>query len=241
MHNIADLKAQIAANLKGVKLVQELIDIYGLGVVQAYMGYIQDNAETAVRDLLKTVAQSLTDKGNSTKLQAVDYMDDGSRICLSVEINSQERRAKFDFTGTSEQVWYNWNAPRSISYSAIIYCLRAMIAHEIPLNQGCMRPIEVILPPGSLLDPHKDAAVVGGNVLTSQRLVDVILRAFGVCAASQGCMNNITWGDNKATNYSYYETVAGGAGAGPNWHGRSGVHCHMTNTRITDPEILEKR
>ncbi|CAF0887500.1 unnamed protein product [Adineta ricciae] len=244
MHNIADLKAQIAANLKGVKLVQELIDIYGLKVVQAYMGYIQDNAETAVKDLLKTVVKSLAEKENETdkdhtKLQAFDFMDDGSRICLNVEINGKEQRAKFDFTGTSEQVWYNWNAPRSISYSAIIYCLRAMIAHEIPLNQGCMRPIEVVLPQGSLLDPHKDAAVVGGNVLTSQRVVDVILRAFGACAASQGCMNNITWGDNKAT--SYYETVAGGAGAGPTWHGRSGVHTHMTNTRITDPEILEKR
>ncbi|CAF0933153.1 unnamed protein product [Rotaria sordida] len=243
MHNIADLKAQIAANLKGVKLVQELIDIYSLKLVQAYMGYIQDNAETAVKDLLKTVVHSLSGKENKNqdqvKLQAVDYMDDGSKICLCVEINGKDSKAKFDFTGTSEQVWYNWNTPRSISYSAIIYCLRAMIAHEIPLNQGCMRPIEVILPSGSLLDPHKDAAVVGGNVLTSQRLVDIILRAFNVCAASQGCMNNITWGDNKAT--SYYETVAGGAGAGPNWHGRSGVHTHMTNTRITDPEILEKR
>ncbi|CAF1236260.1 unnamed protein product [Adineta steineri] len=244
-HNIADLKAQIAANLKGVKLVQELIDIYSLKVVQAYMGYIQDNAETAVKDLLKSVVESLSEKENNekdkdhAKLHAVDYMDDGTKICLCVEINGKERKAKFDFTGTSEQVWYNWNAPRSISYSAIIYCLRAMIPHEIPLNQGCMRPIEVILPPGSILDPHKDAAVVGGNVLTSQRLVDVILRAFNVCAASQGCMNNITWGDNNAM--SYYETVAGGAGAGPKWHGRSGVHTHMTNTRITDPEILEKR
>ncbi|CAM2705572.1 unnamed protein product [Rotaria socialis] len=241
MHNIADLKAQIAANLKGVKLVQELIDIYSLKLVQAYMGYIQDNAETAVKDLLQTIVHSLSKKENQEKvrLQAVDYMDDGSKICLCIDIDGQERKAKFDFTGTSEQVWYNWNAPRSITYSAIIYCLRAMIAHEIPLNQGCMRPIEVILPRGSLLDPHEDAAVVGGNVLTSQRVVDVILRAFHACAASQGCMNNITWGDNQAT--SYYETVAGGAGAGPNWRGRSGVHTHMTNTRITDPEILEKR
>ncbi|CAF1096220.1 unnamed protein product [Rotaria sp. Silwood1] len=243
MHNIADLKAQIAANLKGVKLVQELIDIYSLKVVQAYMRYIQDNAETAVKDLLKSVLHSFSEKEHkhqdNIKLHAVDYMDDGSKICLCIDIDGQQSKAKFDFTGTSEQVWYNWNAPRSITNSAIIYCLRAMIAHEIPLNNGCMRPIEVILPPGSLLNPHKDAAVVGGNVLTSQRLVDVILHAFGACAASQGCMNNITWGDNKAT--SYYETVAGGAGAGPNWHGRSGVHTHMTNTRITDPEILEKR
>ncbi|CAF5204606.1 unnamed protein product, partial [Rotaria magnacalcarata] len=183
---------------------------------------------TAVKDLLQTIVHSLSKKENKEKvrLQAVDYMDDGSKICLCIDIDGQERKAKFDFTGTSEQVWYNWNAPRSITYSAIIYCLRAMIAHEIPLNQGCMRPIEVILPRG-------------GNVLTSQRLVDVILRAFHACAASQGCMNNTTWGDNQAT--SYYETVAGGAGAGPNWHGRSGVHTHMTNTRITDPEILEKR
>ncbi|CAF0939712.1 unnamed protein product [Didymodactylos carnosus] len=212
MHNIADLKAQIAANFK-------------------------DNAETAVRDLLKTVAKKLPEAVDNC-LKAKDFMDDGSEIQLCVKIDPDKLTAKFDFTGTSEQVLYNWNTPRAITYSAIIYCLRAMIGHDIPLNQGCMKPVEVVLPKGSLLDPSEDAAVVGGNVLTSQRLVDVILHAFHCCAASQGCMNNITWGDEKA---SYYETVAGGAGAGPKWHGRSGVHTHMTNTRITDPEILEKR
>lgn len=236
--NLSDLRAQVAANHKGIELVNELIDYYGLDVVQAYMSYIQSSAEQAVRDLLKEVgAHVLKEKGTSS-LHAVDFMDDGSPIELNVYINVEEGTAIFDFEGTGPEVWGNCNAPRAITVSAIIYCLRSMVGHDIPLNQGCLTPVQIKIPAGCLLDPSEDAAVVGGNVQTSQRVVDVILKAFGACAASQGCMNNITFGDNTV---GYYETVAGGSGAGPSWHGRSGVHVHMTNTRITDPEILERR
>lgn len=136
----------------------------------------------------------------------------------------------FDFSKTSDQVNGNLNAPRAIILSAIIYCIRCMLTYDIPLNQGCLEPIKVVIPKGCLLSPSEEAAVVGGNVLTSQRIVDLIFKVFKICAASQGCMNNITFGNEKM---GYYETVAGGAGAGPNWHGRHGVHTHMTNTRIT--------
>ncbi|XP_076856985.1 5-oxoprolinase isoform X2 [Brachyhypopomus gauderio] len=232
--NLSDLRAQVAANQRGCQLVGELIDSYGLDVVQAYMGYIQSNAELAVRDMLKHFAQ-LT---GSVELEAEDHMDDGSPIRLRVKINEEEGSAVFDFSGTGCEVWGNCNAPRAITLSALIYCLRCMVGQNIPLNQGCLAPITVIIPPGSILQPSQNAAVVGGNVLTSQRVVDVIFKAFEVCAASQGCMNNVSFGCEKS---GYYETVAGGAGAGPGWNGRSGVHTHMTNTRITDPEILEKR
>ena len=172
------------------------------------------------------------------KLTAEDSMDDGTQIKLTVTINKQDYTAKFDFAGSGLEVISNCNAPRAVTLSAIIYALRCMIPHEIPLNQGCLQNIRVDFPDNCILNPSPEAAVVGGNVLTSQRVVDVIFRAFGTCAASQGCMNNITFGDETS---GYYETVAGGAGAGPNWHGRSAVHTHMTNTRITDPEILERR
>ncbi|XP_068615212.1 5-oxoprolinase-like, partial [Brachionichthys hirsutus] len=236
--NLSDLRAQVAANRRGSLLVGELIDSYGLAVVQAYMGYIQSNAELAVRDMLRDFARRRRQQTGSLEVESEDFMDDGTPIRLRVKINEEEGSAAFDFTGTGTEVWGNCNAPRAITLSALIYCLRCMVGQDIPLNQGCLAPIKVIIPPGSILQPSQDAAVVGGNVLTSQRIVDVIFRAFEVCAASQGCMNNISFG-NKTVGY--YETVAGGAGAGPCWNGRSGVHCHMTNTRITDPEILEKR
>lgn len=236
--NLSDLRAQVAANQRGSQLVGELIDGYGLAVVQAYMGYIQSNAELAVRDMLRDFARRTRQKTGSLEVEAEDFMDDGTPIRLHVKINEKEGSAVFDFTGTGTEVWGNCNAPRAITLSALIYCLRCMVGQDIPLNQGCLAPIEVIIPPGSILQPSQDAAVVGGNVLTSQRVVDVIFRAFEVCAASQGCMNNISFGSERV---GYYETVAGGAGAGPSWDGRSGVHSHMTNTRITDPEILEKR
>ncbi|MCJ8738120.1 hypothetical protein PDJAM_G00031930, partial [Pangasius djambal] len=191
--NLSDLRAQVAANQRGSQLVGELIDTYGLDVVQAYMGYIQSNAELAVRDMLREFARRRREQSGSLDVEAEDQMDDGTPIKLRVQINEQE---------------------------------------------GCLTPIKVMIPAGSILQPSQNAAVVGGNVLTSQRVVDVIFRAFEVCAASQGCMNNITFGNEKC---GYYETVGGGAGAGPGWKGRSGVHSHMTNTRITDPEILEKR
>lgn len=165
-------------------------------------------------------------------------MDDGSRIKLTIFIDEEEGSAVFDFAGTGPEMYGNCNAPRAITFSAIIYCLRCMVKHDIPLNQGCLAPVKVLIPPGSILDPTETAAVVGGNVLTSQRVVDVVLKAFEVCAASQGCMNNTTFGDEGC---GYYETICGGSGAGPTWDGRSGVHVHMTNTRITDPEIIERR
>uniref|UniRef100_A0A8D0DB29 5-oxoprolinase, ATP-hydrolysing n=1 Tax=Sander lucioperca TaxID=283035 RepID=A0A8D0DB29_SANLU len=236
--NLSDLRAQVAANQRGSQLVGELIDSYGLAVVQAYMGYIQSNAELAVRDMLRDFARRRQQQTGSLAVESEDFMDDGTTIRLRVQINEEEGSAVFDFTGTGTEVWGNCNAPRAITLSALIYCLRCMVGQDIPLNQGCLAPIKVIIPPGSILQPSQNAAVVGGNVLTSQRVVDVIFRAFEVCAASQGCMNNISFGSESI---GYYETVAGGAGAGPGWNGRSGVHSHMTNTRITDPEILEKR
>ncbi|ESO12019.1 hypothetical protein HELRODRAFT_105203 [Helobdella robusta] len=234
--NISDLRAQVAANNKGILLVLELIEEYGLNVVQAYMNYIQSTAQYAVRNLMKNVGLKIKD--SKKVLTGEDKMDGGFTVRLTVTINESNGSAIFDFSGSSYEVYGNLNAPKAVTYSAIIYCLRCMIGQEIPLNQGCLEPITVIIPDGSILNPSEEAAVVGGNVLTSQRIVDVIFKTFQVCAASQGCMNNITFGDNKM---GYYETVAGGSGAGPNWHGRSGVHTHMTNTRITDVEILEKR
>ncbi|XP_056627457.1 5-oxoprolinase [Triplophysa dalaica] len=236
--NLSDLRAQVAANQRGCQLVGELIDSYGLEVVQAYMGYIQSNAELAVRDMLRDFARRRRQETGSLEVEAEDQMDDGTPIKLEVQINEELGSAVFDFTGTGVEVWGNCNAPRAITLSALIYCVRCMVGQDIPLNQGCLTPVKVIIPPGSILQPSLNAAVVGGNVLTSQRVVDVIFKAFQVCAASQGCMNNVSFGCEKS---GYYETVAGGAGAGPGWNGRSGVHSHMTNTRITDPEILEKR
>eukprot|EP00090_Calanus_glacialis_P029316 TRINITY_DN4705_c0_g1_i1.p1 TRINITY_DN4705_c0_g1~~TRINITY_DN4705_c0_g1_i1.p1 ORF type:complete len:1288 (+),score=342.01 TRINITY_DN4705_c0_g1_i1:47-3910(+) len=236
--NLSDLKAQIAANHKGIQLVNELIDQYTLEVVQAYMGHIQANAEVAVRDMLKVIGEKAFQRTGQSVLIAEDAMDDGSPIKLKVYIDTTNGEAVFDFAGTGSEVYGNMNAPKAVSMSAIIYCLRCLVGHDIPLNQGCLNPVTVKIPPGSLLDPSEDAAVVGGNVLTSQRIVDVVFLAFSGCAASQGCMNNITFGDE---NFGYYETVAGGSGAGPTWNGRSGVHTHMTNTRLTDPEILERR
>ncbi|PVD21468.1 hypothetical protein C0Q70_19641 [Pomacea canaliculata] len=236
--NLSDLHAQVAANQKGITLVKELISEYSLPVIQAYMAYIQENAEVAVREMLKEIAQKTKACTGTTTLSAHDFLDDGSLIALQVHIDELQGTAVFDFANTGFEVYGNCNAPRAVVLSALIYCLRSMVGHDIPLNQGCLKPVNVLIPKGSLLDPSEQAAVVGGNVLTSQRIVDVILRAFGSCAASQGCMNNITFGDE---NMGYYETVAGGAGAGPSWHGCSGVHTHMTNTRITDPEIIERR
>jgi 5-oxoprolinase (ATP-hydrolysing) len=236
--NISDLRAQVAANKKGIALVGELIEQYGLGVVQAYMDHIQKNAEVAVRDMLRQVAEDTCQRTGETVLEAEEYMDDGTPIVLKVTLDKEKGSALCDFTGTGPEVWGNCNAPKAITLSALIYCLRCMVGHDVPLNQGCLAPVQIHVPKGSILDPSDNAAVVGGNVLTSQRVVDVVLKAFRVCAASQGCMNNITFGSGS---WGCYETVAGGSGAGPGWRGCSGVHTHMTNTRITDVEILERR
>jgi 5-oxoprolinase (ATP-hydrolysing) len=231
--NLSDLRAQVAANNSGIRLLKELVGEYGLPTVQAYMQFIQHNAELSVRDMLKKFA-----KEHGSRAEAVDYMDDGTPIQLTIDIDEETGSATFDFTGTGPQVLGNHNAPPSVTYSAVIYSLRSLVGQDIPLNQGCLAPITFHIPKNCLLNPSVDAGVVGGNVLTSQRVVDVVLLAFKACAASQGCMNNLTFGDS---HFGYYETIAGGAGAGPTWNGRSGVHTHCTNTRITDPEILERR
>ncbi len=242
--NISDMRAQVSANKKGISLIETLIEEYGEETVQFYMVNIQKNAEMCVRNLLKDVYKRFEGRD----LSALDFMDDGSPIQLKVKIDPEQGEAEFDFTGTGPQVYGNVNAPEAITFSAIIYCLRCLVSQEIPLNQGCLRPIHVKIPPKSLLSPSPGAAVVGGNVLTSQRITDVVLKAFEACAASQGCCNNLTFGfggnvtgQSAVRGFGYYETIAGGSGAGPDWVGTSGVHVHMTNTRITDSEIFERR
>ena len=242
--NINDLRAQVSANQKGISLIEGLMREHGGETVGLYMAKIQDNAEQCVRRLLREVHLRF----GGQPLTAVDYMDDGTPIRLRISIDGDEGSAEFDFEGTGPEVYGNINAPEAITYSAIIYCLRCLVSDDIPLNQGCLKPIRVRIPAQSVLSPSPGAAVVGGNVLTSQRITDVILRAFEACAASQGCCNNLTFGfgGNQAggetvRGFGYYETIAGGSGAGPDWEGASGVHVHMTNTRITDSEIFERR
>ncbi|KAK6841339.1 hypothetical protein PG987_002199 [Apiospora arundinis] len=242
--NLNDLRAQVSANQKGISLIEALIEEYGEDTVQFYMVNIQQNAENCVRELLKKVHKRF----EGQDLSAVDFMDDGSPIRLRVTIDPDKGEAIFDFEGTGPEVYGNINAPEAVTFSAIIYCLRCLISEDIPLNQGCLKPIHVRIPPRSLLSPSTGAAVVGGNVLTSQRVTDVIFRAFQACAASQGDCNNLTFGfggnlsgKEEVKGFGYYETIAGGSGAGPDWEGTSGVHTHMTNTRITDSEVFERR
>jgi 5-oxoprolinase (ATP-hydrolysing) len=241
---MSDLKAQIAANVKGINLIKSLISEHNLLYIHKYMYAIQTTAVIAVRELLK----SYYTRYNGKPLKAVDYMDDGTAIALQVTI-APDGSATFGFTGTGSQVYGNTNVSIAITYSAIIYCLRPLVLSDIPLNQGCLHPIEVIVPENSLLEPAKGVGVVGGNVLRSQRITDVILLAFRACAASQGCCNNLTFGtggNDVVTNehvkgFGYYKTIGGGSGAEPTWEGQSSVHSHMTNTHITDPEVFKKR
>ncbi|KAL1677529.1 Hydantoinase B/oxoprolinase [Schizophyllum commune] len=240
----SDLKAQIAANHKGIQLIHAIVADYSLPTVQSYMYHIRNNAEQSVRTLLRSVVERL----GTNELSAVDYLDDGSPIALKVTIDKETGGAVFDFEGTGFEVRGNLNAPISVVHSAIIYCVRSMLDMDIPLNAGCLVPLEIKIPKKSLLAPSRTAAVCGGNVLTSQRIVDVVLKAFNACAASQGCTNNLTFGaggkdkEGRAIpGWGYYETVAGGSGAGPGWHGTDGVHTHITNTRIGDVELLERR
>ncbi|KAI1107148.1 Hydantoinase B/oxoprolinase-domain-containing protein [Jackrogersella minutella] len=242
--NINDLRAQVSANQKGISLIEGLIQEYGEETVQFYMVNIQNNAELCVRQLLRQVYKRFEGR----ELTALDYMDDGTPIQLRVTIDPEKGEAEFDFEGTGPEVYGNINAPEAITFSAIIYCLRCLISEDIPLNQGCLKPIHVRIPPKSLLSPSNGSAVVGGNVLTSQRVTDVIFKAFQAAAASQGDCNNLTFGfggnitgQKEVKGFGYYETIAGGSGAGPDWEGTSGVHVHMTNTRITDSEVFERR
>ncbi len=231
--NIADIKAQIAANQKGISLLQDADRHYSPAVITAYMSHLQQVSAIAIRDKLKSLCST-----DSLRLHAKDFMDDGSVIALELNIDAKSGDARFDFSKSADQSLSNQNAPLSITYSAVIYALRCLIDEELPLNGGFLRPIEIISRKGSILDPDDRAAVVGGNVTTSQRIVDVIFQAFGNVADSCGCMNNLTFGNE---DFGYYETIGGGSGAGEGFDGTSGVHTHMTNTRITDPEILEQR
>ncbi len=226
--NIADLKAQIAACVKGADELKSLCRQQGHSVVKAFMGHVQDNAEEQVRRVIGAI-----DNG------AFEHeMDDGAIIRVRVTVDHPSRSATIDFTGTSTQRPTNFNAPRSVTTAAVLYVFRCLIDSDIPLNAGCLRPLKIIAPHGSMLNPAYPAAVVAGNVETSQAVTDTLFAALGVLAASQGTMNNFTFGNER---HQYYETICGGAGAGPSFDGASAVHTHMTNSRLTDPEVLEWR
>ena len=226
--NVADLKAQIAAGAKGIQEVRRMIGEFGLDVVHAYMKHVQDNAEEQVRRVIDVVRDGEFDLP----------MDIGSRIRVRITFDKARRAATVDFTGTSGQLPNNFNAPSAVARSAVLYVFRCLVEDDIPLNEGCLKPIQIIIPEDSMLAPKYPAAVAAGNVETSQSLVDALFGALGVAAESQGTMNNILFGNER---HQYYETVCGGAGAGPGYDGTSAVHTHMTNTRLTDPEILEWR
>lgn len=225
---LSDLRAQIASNAVGISLLKDLCGTYGTAVVQAYMDHVRKNAARAMRNRLSALKDGV--------YSAEDRLDNGARIACTITI--EDDHARVDFTGTDDVLPGNLNAPRAISIAAVLYVFRTLIERPIPLNSGCLEPIDVIIPPGSLLDPVPPAAVVGGNVETSMRIVDVLYAALGVMSGSQGTMNNLTFGND---DWGYYETICGGAGAGPGFSGASAVHTHMTNTRITDPEVLERR
>ncbi|NEP55685.1 MAG: hydantoinase B/oxoprolinase family protein [Symploca sp. SIO2G7] len=226
--NIADLKAQIAANERGVQELQKMVSQYGLDTVQAYMKFVQDNAEESVRRAIDILRDG----------EYRYVMDNGACIQVKVTIDKQNRAATVDFTGTSEQLKSNFNAPQAVTQAAVLYVFRTLVDDNIPLNAGCLKPLKIIIPSGCMLSPTYPAAVVAGNVETSQTIVDALYGALGVMAASQGTMNNFTFGNNR---YQYYETICGGSGAGANFDGTDAIHTHMTNSRLTDPEVLETR
>ncbi|WP_051512865.1 hydantoinase B/oxoprolinase family protein [Skermanella stibiiresistens] len=228
VQNIGDLKAQLAANEKGVQELRRMVDHFGLDTVTAYMGHVQDNAEEQVRRVLGVLKDGAF----------VQKLDNGAEIHVAISINRAERSAVIDFTGTSPQLDDNFNAPSAVCRAAVLYVFRTLVDDDIPMNDGCLKPLRIIIPKGSMLAPKYPAAVVAGNVETSQCVTDALYGALGVLAASQGTMNNFTFGDER---YQYYETICGGAGAGPDFDGTDAVHTHMTNSRLTDPEVLEWR
>ncbi len=226
--NIADLKAQVASAEKGSQELIKVIKNYGLEVVHAYMQHVQDNAEESIRRLLAV----LKDSSFTYK------MDDGNQVSVAISVDKKNRSAAIDFTGTSDQHPGNYNAPSAICYAAVLYVFRCLVDDDIPLNAGCLKPLNLIIPKHSMINPEYPAAVIAGNVETSQYIVDALLGALGVVAASQGTMNNFIWGNDRVQNY---ETICGGSGASANQDGCSAVHTHMTNSRLTDPEVLEWR
>ena len=226
--NVNDLKAQIAANEKGVAELRKMIVHFGEDVVKAYMGHVQDNAAESVRRVLDQLPDG----------QFTYELDQGSKIEVKVTIDRVKREATVDFTGTSEQRPDNFNAPQPVTRAAVLYVFRVLVDGDIPMNAGCLRPIKIIVPEGSMLSPHYPAAVVAGNVEVSQAVTNCLFGATKAMAAAQGTMNNLTFGNNE---YQYYETICSGAPAGPGFNGADAVHTHMTNSRLTDPEILETR
>ncbi|MCK4709958.1 MAG: hydantoinase B/oxoprolinase family protein, partial [Gammaproteobacteria bacterium] len=226
--NIADFKAQLAACEKGMLELLKMVNHYSLPVVHAYMLHVQNNAEESVRRVLDV----LTDGSFSYE------MDDGSLIKVSITLDKKRRQADIDFTGTSAQHMANFNAPSAITRASVLYVFRCLVDDQIPLNEGCLKPLNIILPENCMINPVYPAAVVAGNVETSQAIVDTLLGALGFIAASQGTMNNVTWGNEQ---FQYYETLCGGEGASEGHDGCSAVHTHMTNSRLTDPEVLEWR
>ncbi len=226
--NIADFKAQIAANNRGVNELLKMVQQYGLETVQTYMQFVQDNAELAVKNAIASL----------TNGEFTYQMDNGAIIQVKVTLDKDNNRAKVDFTGTSPQQTSNFNAPAAVTQAAVLYVFRTLVNDAIPLNAGCLKPIEIIIPTGCMLNPSYPAAVVAGNVETSQTIVDALYGALGIMAASQGTMNNFTFGNHR---YQYYETICGGSGAGNGYRGTDAVQTHMTNSLLTDPEVLESR
>ena len=226
--NIADLKAQLAANEKGVGEIRRLVGDFGRETVAAYMGHVQANAEESVRRVIDALSDG----------EAVYPMDCGATIKVSIRVDHTARRAVIDFTGTSAQHESNFNAPKAITRAAVLYVFRCLVGEEIPLNDGCLVPLEINVPEGSLLNPAPPAAVVAGNVETSQAVTNALFLATGRLAAAQGTMNNLSFGNDR---HQYYETICGGAGAGEGFDGEPAVHTHMTNSRLTDAEVLESR
>jgi len=226
--NFADMEAQIAANEKGAQELRKIADHFGLDVVWAYMGHVQDNAEESVRQVLDVL------KNGSFSLE----MDNGAVIKVAISIDKESRSAKINFAGTSKQANNNFNAPAAVCTAAVLYVFRTLVEDDIPLNGGCLKPLDIAIPKGCLLNPRPPAAVVAGNVETSQCVTDALYGALGVLAASQGTMNNFTFGNE---DYQYYETICGGSGAGPDFDGADAAQTHMTNSRLTDPEVLEWR
>jgi 5-oxoprolinase (ATP-hydrolysing) len=226
--NIADLRAMVAANQRGVAELGRAVAHYGLTTVQAYMRHVQDNAEESVRRVIDVLKDG----------RYAYEMDNGAVIRVKIEIDRAARSAVIDFTHTSSQLESNFNAPAAVTMSAVLYVFRTLIDDDIPLNAGCMKPLKVVIPEGCMLNPRYPAAVAAGNVETSQCVTDALYGALGVMGASQGTMNNFTFGNDR---YQYYETVCGGSGAGEGFDGADCVHTHMTNTRLTDPEVLEWR
>ena len=228
VQNINDLKAQIAANEKGVTELRKMVAQFTLPVVKAYMGHVQDNAAESVRRVIDRLHDS----------EFSYEMDQGTVIKVKITVDKKKREATVDFTGTSPQQPTNFNAPEPVTRAAVLYVFRMMVADDIPMNAGCLRPINIAVPPKSMLTPEYPAAVVAGNVETSQAVTDTLFGALGALAAAQGTMNNLNFGNAK---YQYYETICSGSPAGPGFNGTDAVHTHMTNTRLTDPEILEFR